>query len=94
MKVHFQDVARYDVRVRVVGEGLVEDRVQALVQFDGDDLLCPLCQLDGQDADAGADLDDAVLRTGDGRFCHARTDTRIDQKVLSECLGKVEPILL
>ncbi len=94
MKVHFQDVARHDVSVRVVGEGLIEDRAQALVQFDGDDLLCPLCQFDGQDADTGADLDDAVLRVRDGGLRHARTDTRIDQKVLPECLGKVESILL
>ena len=79
---------------RVLRERLVENGIETLVQFDGDDLLCPLRELDGQDTDAGADFDDAVLRTGNGRFRHAGTDTRIDQKVLSECLGKVEPILL
>ena len=83
MKVHFQDVPGHHVGVRVLRERLVEDGVQALIQFDGDDLLCPLRELDGQDTDAGADFDR-----------HAGTDTRIDQKVLTEGLGKVKAVLL
>ena len=66
------------------GEAAAQPRRQIAVDFDGGDLACPLDQQQGQRAQAGADLDNALARPRVDRGDDALDVMRVVQEVLRE----------
>ena len=72
----------------MAGHRLGQQRLQAGVDLDGDDLVRAFGKLLGQHADAGADLQRAPAGADAGGFRNARADAGVDDEVLAKALGQ------
>ncbi len=94
MHVERKRVAVDDFDVGEPGERLVQGREQAAVEFDADDAPSAPGQLERQHAQAGADLEDGVVRRDVGGRDDRLQGRGVDEEVLSEALVGTKPITL
>lgn len=92
--IGFQNIGGHDLEVVKAGHGLVQDRQQRLVKLHGHHLARALAELVAQCADAGADLEHAVLLVCARALGDLIGDGGVDQKVLPHGLGKMKTVAL
>ena len=91
-QIQLHHVAGDDFHVVPAGQSLLQHGEQPGVQLDGADLLRHLRQLPGEHANARAHLDDALAVPGAAGLGHAGAHGGVDEEVLPQGLGKVEPV--
>ena len=89
-QILLQNVSVPDGHVVILRHGLLQDGQQSGVQFDGHHTTGTLCQLLGQGANAGANLQDTAMRICTGGFGDIIGDIRINEEILPHGLGKTK----